>query len=183
MEVRRLHQNAWEISDFLSKDEVKSFFDYIENSPEDRWYADMATGHWAGRSLLLRGQGDKKIEDTTDLIQERLFASFSNYTRIHQLNSILRALPGQGMGPHRDDIELEDKVNMYGVVVYLNDDYYGGEIYYPEYGVAHKPRARSMVVHRANVTHGVTPVVGDGVRYVITSFVKGDKHTMLEGEY
>ena len=163
-------------------EEVKFFISHIDSRTEEDWYADMATGHWAGRSLLLRDSGSKEIEDITDKIQDRLFNSFTNYSRIHQLNSILRALPGQSMGPHRDDVEPEDKVNVYGVVIYLNDDYEGGEIYYPEFDLAHKPKAKSMVVHRASTLHGVNPVVGDRVRYILTSFVKGDTATKLKGE-
>lgn len=180
--IRRLHDTAWEISDFLLDEEVSSFLSYIQSSPDEDWYADMATGHWAGRSLLLRNANNSQIETVTDEVQDRLFNSFTDYSRIHQLNSILRALPGQSMGPHRDDVEPEDKINMYGVVIYINDDYEGGEIYYPEVGMAHKPKAKSMVVHRASTVHGVNPVVGDNVRYIITSFVKGDSNTRLKGE-
>lgn len=86
------------------------------------------------------------------------------------------------MGVHRDDVEEEDKVNMYGIVIYLNDDYEGGEIIYPDYGVEHKPVAGSMVVHRASTPHGVNSVTGDKVRYILTSFVKGDSSTKFMGE-
>jgi len=181
MQVNSLHETAWEIPNFLLDDEVKHFMSFISGCDDSSWYADMATGHWAGRSLLLRDTGDAHIEETTDRVQDRLFSSFYQYKRIHQLNSILRALPGQSMGPHRDDVEQEDKINVYGVVIYLNDDYEGGEIYYPEYDIAHKPKAKSMVIHRASTIHGVNPVVGEKVRYILTSFVKGDESTSIKG--
>ena len=54
MEIRKLHETAWEISNFISEEETSVFLDYIKTSQEADWYADMATGHWAGRSLLMR---------------------------------------------------------------------------------------------------------------------------------
>jgi len=141
---------------------------------------DTAAGHWVGRSMLLDFFDDPTIKFTGQAIEQRLYNSFVDYTQIHQLNHLLRASAGQGMDVHRDDVELPDKVNMFGIVIYLNDDYEGGEIYYPEIDLVHKPLARSMVVHRASQPHGVKEVTGSGIRYVMTSFVKGDAKTKLK---
>jgi len=46
-------------------------------------------------------------------------------------------------------------------IVYLNDDFEGGELYYPNLGITHKPKANQLVSHVTNdinYLHGVTPV-------------------------
>jgi hypothetical protein len=59
---------------------------------------------------------------------------------------------------------------MWGSVVYLNDDYIGGEIYYPDYEYWYKPKAGSMVLHEGNTRHGVKKVTR-GERFCAASLV------------
>jgi hypothetical protein len=62
-------------------------------------------------------------------------------------------------------------------VVYFNDDYEGGELYYPELGITHKPKARSLVMHGGNITHESLPVTSDDLRYFSTAFVRGSEES------
>jgi len=50
----------------------------------------------------------------------------------------------------------------YSSIVYLNDDYAGGELYFPEYDLLFKPKAGDLVSFPSNAKyiHGVTPVKG-----------------------
>lgn len=181
--ITKLHETAWEVKNFLSEEERSVFMEFIESLSEEDWYSDKtAPEPWQGRAYTYKNLGQDLVEKINSQIEQKVFSSFDSYSRIHQISSILRASPGQSMGVHRDDVEEEDKVNMYGIVIYLNDDYEGGEIVYPDYGVEHKPVAGSMVVHRASTPHGVTSVTGDKVRYILTSFVKGDSSTKFMGE-
>jgi hypothetical protein len=59
---------------------------------------------------------------------------------------------------------------MWGSVTYLNDEYEGGEIYYPDYEYWYKPVAGSMVLHRGNTRHGVKKVTS-GERFCAASLV------------
>ena len=138
---------------------------------------------WQGRSLVFMAKKHYEVELVTHTIQDRLEDFFENWTRIHQVNHILRARQGESMGVHRDDIEPPDKVNVFGLVLYLNDDYEGGEIIYPEIDLEHKPKAGSLVVHSASLPHGVNEVKNTKVRYVLTSFVKGDSSTRIRENY
>jgi hypothetical protein len=60
-----------------------------------------------------------------------------------------------------------DSVKKYGGVIYLNDDYIGGAIEYPEYHTSYKPSAGDLVLHTSDVLHGVSKVEGTE-RYAIT---------------
>jgi hypothetical protein len=77
------------------------------------------------------------------------------------------------MSQHRDYwLKDLDQYVRYGIVIYYNDDYQGGEIEYPEVGIIHKPKARSLVMHGGNILHGPRQVIGSKVRYFSTTFVK-----------
>jgi 2OG-Fe(II) oxygenase superfamily len=61
----------------------------------------------------------------------------------------------------------------YGTVLYLNDDFTGGETFYPAASKELKPIARSLILHPGNEAyrHGVKEVTS-GTRYILTSFIK-----------
>lgn len=84
-------------------------------------------------------------------------------------------VPGTKAGVHSDSNDVE--YVMYSTVVYLNDDYEGGEIYFPNQGVTIKPKAGSMVLFPSGgheYFHGVEPIK-HGNRYTIAMW-----HTMHE---
>ena len=71
---------------------------------------------------------------------------------------------------HRDDQQKDIKVVDIGSVLYLNDNFSGGEIVYPELNFSFKPEAKSLVLHRGHVLHGVSKVT-QGDRYMLTCFL------------
>jgi hypothetical protein len=79
------------------------------------------------------------------------------------------------MPPHYDSLPgLKVGVDTpHGMVLYLNDDYEGGQIYYPNLEIAIKPEAGSLVMHPGTeeYLHGVATVTS-GIRYVGTAFSK-----------
>ena len=50
------------------------------------------------------------------------------------------------MGPHVDYNEDNNYLE-YTIVVYLNDDYEGGELYFNEFDIKLKPKAGSIVMY------------------------------------
>lgn len=183
MKIAPLHEHAWEIEDFISHEESSILLKTIADLSDKDWGLDEngVPKGWLGRHYEPFMKMKLDVETVMNSITVRLEGIFNNYTRIHKVNHLLRALPGQGMGVHRDDIAEQDKVNMFGIVIYINDDYEGGEIIYPEHGLEYKPKARSLVVHKASCPHGVNDVIGTKTRYTMTSFVKGDETTYLIG--
>lgn len=81
------------------------------------------------------------------------------------------------MWPHKDGGNPDDpRKIVFGVAIYLNDNFEGGELIYPELGLSITPKPRSMVIHDASLKHQVFPVIS-GSRYSITTFVFGDNTT------
>jgi predicted 2-oxoglutarate/Fe(II)-dependent dioxygenase YbiX len=58
-------------------------------------------------------------------------------------------------------------------VFYLNDDYEGGELFFPNKKISIKPPKNSLLIFDSSnkdKLHGVAPVV-KGTRYTIASFI------------
>lgn len=107
-------------------------------------------------------------------LYEDLYGQDKDLTYIY-LGTINGMGVGKGMGVHADNTPgLAINVDTpHGMVLYINDDYEGGELYYPELGIVMKPDAGDLVIHPGTLdyAHGVTPVVS-GMRYATTAFAK-----------
>ena len=77
--------------------------------------------------------------------------------------------PG-GIYIHIDNQDYIDRTIYWSYVYYPNDNYEGGEIYYPEYEYAYKPKKNSLVLHTGTTLHGVKPFT-NGSRYSVGTFI------------
>ena len=73
------------------------------------------------------------------------------------------------MGPHSDGGYGYSKLS-FTTVTYLNDQYGGGEIDFPDHGISIKPRDGSLIMFPASFIHQVKPVLS-GVRYTSTNSI------------
>ncbi len=91
--------------------------------------------------------------------------------------------PGKGMGVHSDIMDDNCKDCELSAVFYLNEEYSGGQIYFPKLNVEIKPITGSVVFYPAHLLefdHGVRPI-STGYRYAIpmcftTDLKKADKN-------
>jgi len=108
------------------------------------------------------------------ILKDALSAAGSHYANSLQIPlgvqapiSISKYYSGSGMGPHTDS---GPKAHI-SAVMYLNDDYNGGELEFPNHGISIKPSAGSIVVFPS-----VDPYVHDpknivrGEKYISPSF-------------
>jgi len=94
------------------------------------------------------------------------------------------------MPPHADNIEPDGITpnsspwRSHGVVLYLNDNFLGGELYYENHDMTIKPMARSCAIHRAGIVdrHGVLEVQ-KGTRHTIVTFACVDKNYVDKQKY
>jgi predicted 2-oxoglutarate/Fe(II)-dependent dioxygenase YbiX len=82
---------------------------------------------------------------------------------------VMRWDEGDHLDPHYDDRNMDGTPNWsswreWAGLVYLNDDFAGGEIHLPELGVEYKPRAGSFCFFPASRLHGVKRIE-QGKRY------------------
>lgn len=78
--------------------------------------------------------------------------------------------------PHIDNLEHDGRDNAtpwrhYGFVLYLNDNFTGGELFYPNYNLTIKPKPKMLAVHTAgpDCIHGVREIER-GTRHTLIGF-------------
>jgi hypothetical protein len=123
------------------------------------------------------------IVNSIDRIVKRLKKEVDEFYNVDALPTnpaIVRWLPGQYQLPHADK-ELHEGDNeglpndfpYYDIagLFYLNDDYEGGELYFPQHDIEFKPKAGAAYFFPGdkNYLHGVKEIKS-GIRYVIPFF-------------
>lgn len=155
------HDVILEIQDFATNDEVEQVLSTALQKTE--WRDAAEEGFWMNRIVKIETEAQQNFYN-------KLQNMFLSFDKINTLESISRFFPGDSMPVHED--EIGDKNIAYGAIIYLNDDYNGGELYYPDYDFKIKPKAGSMLMHPGNVSHQVTEV-SKKTRYFLTTFIHG----------
>jgi hypothetical protein len=170
--INKIHNDIYEIVDFISKKEQDDILNIINNLKEPDWFvndSNYLTDFWLGKTFFINN-------DLTNIINNRINSLFSSVKEITSIGSINRHKINDSMGAHFDHwIKDADYYVKYGAVLYYNDDYEGGEIEYPEIGIVIKPKARSLIIHGGEILHGTLPVLNGNFRYFSTCFIKGTK--------
>lgn len=79
---------------------------------------------------------------------------------------------GASLQEHSDDDDLyagrRKNERHYSGLLFLTDDYEGGELSFPEFDLKVKPPARGLVLFKGSIHHGVDPVIsGTRINYVL----------------
>jgi|SanBayMetagenome_1026888.scaffolds.fasta_scaffold50043_2 hypothetical protein len=113
-------------------------------------------------------------------ISDRILSCFNNAQSHTKITNIRRLKDGEFMHPHKDGGYPNSKQTIvFGIALYLNDDFTGGELNYPNLNISIKPKKASMLIHDANLLHQVLPVAS-GSRYSITTFIFGKDSTTVK---
>ena len=175
MIINKFYDGIYEIENFISDSECGEIFKIIDSTKESDWFCerdDYTTPEfWYGKSVFFNENQHKVIQDINKRLEDLFVFSYA----MSKITNISRYRKDEAMGRHRDNHTKEENGSVssaYGVVLYYNDDYLGGEIEYPEIDIKIKPKAKSLIVHSGDILHGTSPVLSDSVRYFSTGFVK-----------
>lgn len=176
--------NSIDIYDnFITDDEKNVLLDYAKASAESQWIEVK----YKNEELLKKSperyrrylQYVKDWDKTTLMINDhniieqikaRCQEIIGNDLLItDDIYRIKRLTDKRSISPHFDDSQNFSLA--LGIVIYLNDDFEGGEIYYPNQELSYKPKPKSMIIHPATeeYTHGVSEVNGN-TRYCLAFF-------------
>lgn len=98
-------------------------------------------------------------------------ASFGIATIWHDQWGVLKYGVGQYFTNHIDDhVDHHRRVS---TIYYLNENYTGGEINFPRFGITFKPKANQMIIFPSTYVynHSVSPVI-EGERYAVVSWLR-----------
>ena len=183
--------DIWGIEDFLSADELSKLVALAESKTEEEWgfqypfdieQAASQDGRFkAGDPEYDEAVKKKNIfwddkmlaisfdEMRADLTK-RTLAVFDNQYKINEIARIQRQYPGTELKVHHD--QGYDMTLLRAVIIYLNDDYEGGDLYFTQHNLRIKPKAGTLITFPGTdeYLHGVANVLPGKTRYVISTF-------------
>jgi hypothetical protein len=143
------------------------------------------SNYWANRVATYPtiSKGDPEIPDLIEKMVARLKVEVDKFFGVDALPTspaMVRWLPGQLQMPHADkelhtgpDAGKPNDFPYYDIagLFYINDDYEGGELYFPNQGIQFKPKAGAAYFFPGdmNYIHGVTEIKS-GIRYTVPFF-------------
>jgi hypothetical protein len=173
--INKLAEDVYEIENFLNQEELSLILNILSDKKQDGWtdLNEISDEYslWHDKSLFLYDHKDL----CRSLVFDKVDYIFPSYFFCEQELKISRFKKGDQIKQHRDnDTTPEGYYLGYGLVIYYNDNYLGGELDYPELGITIKPKAGSALLHGGEVMHGSLPVLDDSPRYFSTIFMRGN---------
>ena len=187
-------ENIFLINNFLKKEEFVAISNVIDASSEEDWNTHYMNGviglaerkygrtdidnlvkeglieitdHWIDKNLSLPFE----ISDPISRRIKKIF-EFTNSLNFDGVGTIQRQYSGAPLIEHVDN--HSDPLIEYAVIIYVNDDYIDGELFFSKLNFSIKPKKYSMIIFPSgeNYLHGVKPPGEGPLRYVLPSFVK-----------
>jgi hypothetical protein len=153
------------INNFISKADIEEALNILETKPKEPWRDNPAVQIVPTYILGSFAMITKQAYEVTKIISKE----FKTKEEIYCVDSQLGVWDiGRGAGAHEDN--YNSGYITYSSIIYLTDDYEGGEIEFLDYGIIHKPKAGDLILFPSKgVLHQVNPVIS-GKRATIVAF-------------
>jgi hypothetical protein len=186
--------NIFLIQDFLKEEESLLIEKIINDATEEDWTSHYMEGvlglaerkynrtdidnlvkeglieityNWIDKNILLPSE-------ISDPISERIskIFLFDKSLNFDGVGTIQRQYAGAELVEHVDN--HADPLIEYAVIIYVNDNYIDGELFFSNIDFSIKPKAKSLIIFPSGdkYLHGVKPPGEGPLRYVLPSFVK-----------
>lgn len=174
-EVRHLPEIV-EYQNFMSNDECKDLIEYFELA-KDSWREFCFYGSYGmNPSDGLEYENSKITLANLDAIRDSICGMTQKVFGEELQNTAASAhkwQPGSFAEPHADNTDENGnpsswRQHKYVAILYLNDDYVGGELYFTQHNIEIAPKAGTLVIFNPNSEnlHGVK-MVTCGSRYTL----------------
>jgi hypothetical protein len=182
-----VYENAWEdgyttINDIIkmTKDislNVKFFPSQTNADPLNTREQSIRTSH--SLSISRYAIFNKKMQSINDKCYSLISSAVENYKEIFKIEqeikntepyTLLRYSGGEQYGFHYDGGTGSKR--SISVLIYLNDDYEGGEIEFPNFNLKIKPKAGTLMLFPSNYAYGhIAHPVTSGTKYVVVTWL------------
>ena len=194
-EVEEVLPRVFKIRNFLSKEETAAVLAEAQSYTEEQWrfryMSEMkrsclekfgrddiealveeglleVTWNFADKNV---GYHNEEFSETMRLRAQQIFDIVGDI----QLNGFLvvhRLYEGSDLKAHYD--QYSDKLIEYAAVLYINDDYTEGELFFSKFNFETRPEPGTLMVFPGTeeYEHGVKPVGPGPVRYNLPTFIK-----------
>lgn len=188
------------VKNFLTKDDLDFVLKIIEESKQEDWEVEYLSnlknfclqkfGRDDVENLVAEGKfeitqnwSDKNLNikhhEEQNIFYERLQTMVNNSDSsliLSGLATIQRMQEGVELKSHTD--QHTDPSIRYATILYINKDYEGGELFFPNLDISLKPNPGDMLFFPGDEKHehGVRHVKEGPIRYVIVGFIKEKDH-------
>jgi hypothetical protein len=194
LSAEELYPGIFVVENFISNEEIAAIELFIEGMSQGDWSKSYTESLFA---FVEEQYGVKTIEEAQALgheikidedwvdknatlpsevsqsINEKLYKLFLQFPdlELQGVGSIQRQYEGVSLSYHVDS--LSNPAVVFANVVYVNDDFTGGELHFPEIDVTYTPRKGALIVFPSSdeYLHGVKPVGAGPTRYALPAFV------------
>lgn len=194
--VNEISENIIVVDDFLSKDELDGIHNIINSLSEDDWMIeytknlknfclekfgrdDVENLVAEGKFEITKGWEDKNYQVENNPIIQNIIIKLDN--AVNNIDTTLQASGLKTFQRMQEGVELKahtdqhtDPSIRYATIIYLNDEYNGGELFFTNKNIEIKPKMGSLVVFPGTdeFNHGVRAVKPGPIRHVLVGFIK-----------
>lgn len=166
-----LDKDIFYIENFIDKIDLQTILSFCQI--EDGWNSWPHSIHFTKKINL-----DKTVEEILDKYNNKFLSLIKNNERIYVPDQVLKYKKTNdkwAFHPHSDKEDYSsdnNEIPIYGYVLYLNDDYEGGEVVYTDKNIIFKPSSGTLLLHETSeeCTHGVKKIIS-GDRFVMVGFI------------
>jgi len=157
-------ENIQYIENILSEKDHKILLNYVKNSEswqEQPWFARTIKSEYLSEEILemLNKIFEFVHKKATDLY--RVDINNFDKSELH----LVKFVEGFWLIPHVDTLSSEK--NHIASVYYINDDYVGGEIVFPDHNLNIKPKPNSLIIFPGN----------ENYLHEVVKILKGDRYS------
>ena len=169
---------------FLSESKCNKLIEYQKNNSPNNF----DKGFWNSRIVQ---NYDKSIEKITDYIHSKISVLCSEFYQEDyvylEFTNLVYWGPGMELEPHADNYFIHEPTKPhysqhrdYSSILYLNDNFRGGETYFPESNFSIEPKVGRLAIFTSgsNHIHGVKKVLS-GDRYTLATWFTKEKNKSL----
>lgn len=168
---------------FLSNEEYENYLKFSKKTND--WGNRIPNDNWSGRVIYQSAINNLNYLQKVETIIKKEFEITNNIYPDYL--GLVKWEMGDIQYPHADG-EIENGIQHefywrnFGCVLYLNDDYDGGEIYFPNQNIEIKPKPNTLVFFPGTLEylHGVKEIT-NGIRYTLTSFWTHNQKFSMNG--
>lgn len=201
--------NLFIIKNFLSDNEQSTLLKYVQSLSQSDWEHEYrenlkkfcllkfgtddvemlvkegkfeVTENWSDKNFHLVNNGNQTVKEICVSLTEKINSFLPKEIEIRGPGTAQRQYSGVPLTAHYD--QYTDPSIEYAAIIYLNDDYLNGELFFPNKNFEIKPPVKSLVIFPGTeeFTHGVKAPGEGPVRYVLPSFIS-KKGFYNDGKY
>jgi hypothetical protein len=195
-EVKDINPELFSVENFLSEDQINTFWDIINSRSQEDWEVeyhanlknfcmqkfgrdDVDNLVAEGKFEITQNWKDKNFNISSHEIYRPLYDDINSMVIesdpelvLSGFATIQRMQAGVELKAHTD--QRTDPSIKYATIVYINDDYADGELFFPNLDIQLKPKPGTMLFFPGNeqYEHGVKHVGEGPIRYVLVGFIK-----------